>query len=118
MSGLVPSAEQEVSVTRHRIGLVMFCLPLVCSFLEPYVDTLAPGLRPNSWALQLLGDALLVGSFFVLGGNFCRLFLKRHDLQVPICPKHRTLPFPSSLSAKLNRLLKSLRQPIRCGALH
>ena len=70
VSGLVPSAEQEVSVTRHRIGLVMFCLPLVCSFLEPYVDTLAPGLRPNSWALQLLGDALLVGSFFVLGGNF------------------------------------------------
>lgn len=49
---------------------MMFCLPLVCSFLEPYVDTLAPGLRPNSWALQLLGDALLVGSFFVLGGNF------------------------------------------------
>ncbi|AXA54281.1 transporter suffix domain-containing protein [Pseudomonas thivervalensis] len=70
VSGLVPSAELEVSVTRHRIGLVMFCLPLVCSFLEPYVDAFAPGLRPNSWALQLLGDALLVSSFFVLGGNF------------------------------------------------
>jgi len=70
MSGLVPSAELEVSVTRHRIGLVMFCLPLVCSFLEPYIDSFAPGLRPNSWALQLLGDALLVSSFFVLGGNF------------------------------------------------
>ncbi|WP_434674139.1 transporter suffix domain-containing protein [Pseudomonas sp. R1-15] len=70
VSGLVPSAEQEVSVTRHRIGLVMFCLPLLCSFLEPYIDAFAPGFRPNSWALQLLGDVLLIGSFFVLGGNF------------------------------------------------
>ncbi|MHA6493558.1 transporter suffix domain-containing protein [Pseudomonas borbori] len=67
---LSPRAELEVSVTRHRIGLVMFCLPLLSSFLEPYIDALAPGLRPNSWALQLLGDVLLIGSFFVLGGNF------------------------------------------------
>jgi len=62
---------------RHRIGVVMFCLPLLSSFLEPYVDALAPGLRPNSWALQMLGDALLVGSFFVLGGNF---WVKRRAL--------------------------------------
>jgi hypothetical protein len=37
--------------------------------------------------------------------------------QVPICPKRRIRPFPSSQSAKLNHLLKSLRQAIRCGAL-
>ncbi|MES2818086.1 MAG: transporter suffix domain-containing protein [Pseudomonadota bacterium] len=74
VSGLAPSADQQVSVARHRIGLVMFCLPLLCSFLEPYVDHIAPGLRPHSWALQLLGDVLLVGSFFVLGGNFWEKF--------------------------------------------
>ncbi|TIH08189.1 transporter suffix domain-containing protein [Pseudomonas leptonychotis] len=70
VSSMAPSTDVDVGPVRHRIGVVMFCLPLLSSFLEPYVDALAPGLRPNSWALQMLGDALLVGSFFVLGGNF------------------------------------------------
>nr|WP_298163783.1 transporter suffix domain-containing protein [uncultured Pseudomonas sp.] len=70
VSGYAVSADAEVSPTRHRIGMAMFCLPLISSFLEPYIDALAPGLRPNNWALQLLGDVLLIGSFFVLGGNF------------------------------------------------
>ncbi|MDB5984825.1 MAG: hypothetical protein JWQ69_5840 [Pseudomonas sp.] len=70
VSALAPSAELEVGPIRHRIGLVMFCLPLISSFLEPYVDSLWPGLRPNLWQLQVLGDALLIGSFFVLGANF------------------------------------------------
>jgi hypothetical protein len=47
----------------------MFCLPLISSFFEPYIDSIWPGLRPNIWQLQLLGDAMLIGSFFVLGGN-------------------------------------------------
>jgi hypothetical protein len=70
VSALAPSAESEVGPVRHRIGLVMFCLPLITAFLEPYVDHIWPGLRPNLWQLQLLADAMLVGSFFVLGGNF------------------------------------------------
>lgn len=70
VSALAPSAEMEVGPVRHRIGLVMFCLPLITAFLEPYIDSFWPGLRPNLWQLQLLGDAMLIGSFFVLGGNF------------------------------------------------
>ncbi|MET1081041.1 MAG: transporter suffix domain-containing protein [Pseudomonas sp.] len=70
VSGLAPSANLEVSPARHYIGVTMFCLPLVSAFLEPYIDTFWPGLRPNLWQLQLLGDLMLVGSFFVLGGNF------------------------------------------------
>lgn len=70
VSALAPSAELEVGPVRHRVGLVMFCLPLISSFLEPYVDSIWPGLRPNLWQLQVLGDALLIGSFFVLGANF------------------------------------------------
>ncbi|MFW0755504.1 transporter suffix domain-containing protein [Pseudomonas sp. H11T01] len=70
VSALAPSAETEVGPARHRIGLVMFCLPLISSFLEPYIDSIWPGLRPNIWQLQMLGDAMLIGSFFVLGGNF------------------------------------------------
>ena len=61
----------DVGPARHRTGLVMFCLPLVSAWLEPYVDALAPGLRPNLWQLQLLGDLMFAASFFVLGGNFC-----------------------------------------------
>jgi hypothetical protein len=48
----------------------MFCLPLLTSWLEPYIDAVAPGLRPNIWQLQLLGDVMFLASFFVLGGNF------------------------------------------------
>ncbi|KNH17439.1 hypothetical protein ACS77_27880 [Pseudomonas syringae] len=70
VSALAPAADVEVGPARHRIGLVMFCLPLISGFLEPYIDTLWPGLRPNIWQLQALGDAMLIGSFFVLGGNF------------------------------------------------
>lgn len=70
ISGLAPSADIEVGPVRHRIGLLMFCLPLITAFLEPYIDSIWPGLRPNLWQLQLLGDAMLIGSFFVLGGNF------------------------------------------------
>ncbi|KJH83575.1 transporter suffix domain-containing protein [Stutzerimonas stutzeri] len=87
VSGFATSADVEVSPTRHRIGMVMFCLPLLSSFLEPYIDALAPGLRPNSWALQLLGDVLLIGSFFVLGGNFWEklraLFIRRARVITP-----------------------------------
>ncbi|ANN76408.1 transporter suffix domain-containing protein [Bordetella flabilis] len=61
---------QKVGPTRHAIGMVMFCLPLISAMLEPYVDNIWPGLRPNLWQLQLLADLMLVASFFVLGGDF------------------------------------------------
>jgi hypothetical protein len=48
----------------------MFCLPLVWAMLGPYVDQFWTGLGSNIWQLQVLGDLLLVASFFVLGGDF------------------------------------------------
>ena len=54
----------------HAKRLVMFVLPLLTSMLEPYIDQIWPGLRPNLWQLQLLGDVMLIASFFVLGGDF------------------------------------------------
>ena len=67
---LAPSREVEVGPWRHRVGIVMFFVPLISSFLEPYIDSIWPGLRPNLWQVQALGDLMLIGSFFVLGGNF------------------------------------------------
>lgn len=68
VKGLAPTG--PIGPTRHVIGLVMFCLPLVSATLEPYVDQFFPGLRPNMWQLQALGDLMLIASFFVLGGDF------------------------------------------------
>ncbi|MNJ80684.1 hypothetical protein D3C77_791590 [compost metagenome] len=65
----------------------MFCLPLVTALLEPYVDNLWPGLRPNLWQVQLLGDLMLIASFFVLGGNFWEklraLFIRTARVTIP-----------------------------------
>ena len=61
---------KTVGPTRHAIGMVMFCLPLLSALLEPYIDNIWPGLRPNLWQAQAIADAMLIGSFFVLGGDF------------------------------------------------
>jgi hypothetical protein len=68
VAGLAPNP--IVGPVRYRIGLAMFCLPLVSGILTPFVDAFWPGLRPNSWPLQLLGNIMLIASLFVLGGNF------------------------------------------------
>lgn len=70
VSSLAPSPEVEVGPLRHSVGIVMFFVPLISSFLGPYIDSIWPGLRPNLWQVQALGDLMLIGSFFVLGGNF------------------------------------------------
>src|SRR5690606_36953731 len=81
VKGLAPATETPIGPVRHAVGLAMFCLPLLSAFFEPYVDSLWPGLRPNLWQLQVLGDVMLIGSFFVLGGNFWEklraLFIRR-----------------------------------------
>jgi hypothetical protein len=63
------SPASSIGRARYNLGLVTFCLPLVPASLEPYVDAIAPGLRPNLWHLQLLGDLMLIASFFVPGGE-------------------------------------------------
>jgi hypothetical protein len=59
-----------IGPVRHTIGLIIFWVPLTWSLLEPYIDYFWPGLRPNKWAYQLLGDLIFVVGIFVLGGNF------------------------------------------------
>ena len=73
---------ESVSRTRYRIGLVMFCLPLLFGWLEPYVR----GLFIESelhWSWPLTLDLVFIASFFVLGGGFWgkirALFLHRES---------------------------------------
>jgi hypothetical protein len=59
-----------VSKTRYRIGLVLFCLPLLMGWLAPYVSDLIPRYGDYHIALAIAGDGLLVLGLFVLGGDF------------------------------------------------
>ena len=61
---------QEVSRTRYRIGLVMFVLPLLFAWLEPYTASIIPGYQSYRLVYNIIGDILFISSFFVLGGNF------------------------------------------------
>lgn len=59
-----------VSPTRYRIGLVLFCLPLLTGWLAPYISDLIPRYDDYHIAVAIAGDGLLVLGLFVLGGEF------------------------------------------------
>jgi hypothetical protein len=61
---------QEVSSTRYAIGLVMFSLPVVMGWAQPYVEAAIPALASRRDAWGWVADGLLLASFFVLGGDF------------------------------------------------
>jgi hypothetical protein len=60
----------RVSLTRYRIGLVMFVLPVVFGWLGPYGAHLIPGYETQRFVVSLIGDVMFVASLFVLGGDF------------------------------------------------
>ena len=59
-----------VSRTRYRLGLVMFLVPLLFGWLEPYLSPLSPRMSQQRLVLAVTGDILLLASLFVLGGEF------------------------------------------------
>ena len=65
---LAPAA--TVSPARYAIGLAMFCLPLLQGLLETWASHMAPQIVGNRLWVDLLMDAMLIASVFVLGGNF------------------------------------------------
>lgn len=84
---------ESVSLTRYRIGLAMFCLPLLYGWLDPYVYNLfIESERHWSWSLVL--DLVFIASFFVLGGGFWdkirALFLHREAVAVAEIPQSVT----------------------------
>ena len=60
----------RVSLTRYRVGLVMFVLPIVFGWLGPYGAYRIPGYETHRFAVSLIGDLMFVASLFVLGGDF------------------------------------------------
>ena len=60
----------EVSLTRYRIGLIMFSIPIVIAIMQPYLGFYFSffGDIPVCW--HVVTDLLFISSFFVLGGDF------------------------------------------------
>jgi hypothetical protein len=61
---------ERVGRTRYRLGLVMFVIPLLYGWLEPYASPLISGYEKHQIFLAIAGDMLLLASLFVLGGEF------------------------------------------------
>lgn len=76
-----------VGPARYRIGLVMFCLPLLFGLVQPYAGHLIPGYPVNQFAFAIAGDVLLVASLLVLGGDFWdklrALFIRNAKAEFP-----------------------------------
>jgi hypothetical protein len=79
----------QVSLTRYRIGLVMFVLPVLFGWLGPYGTHLIPGYETHRFVVSLIGDVTFVAGLFLLGGDFWdkvrALFIWNTSLDWPKC---------------------------------
>jgi hypothetical protein len=61
---------KKVGRTRYLIGLIMFVVPFLLGWAAPYLGTYLPGFETHPLYYAVAGDALLIFSLFVLGGEF------------------------------------------------
>ena len=59
-----------VSRGRYRLGLVMFLLPIIPTYIMAYVPQWLPDHSPQRLYVNLAADFLFLTSLFVLGGDF------------------------------------------------
>jgi hypothetical protein len=84
---------KAVTRTRYIFGLILFVAPLFFGWVSPYVAEYLPGFPEHARYYEIAGDVLLLGSLFVLGGEFWdklrSLFLHRAHAVIPEKqPKH------------------------------
>jgi len=60
----------RVSPLRHRIGVVLFCVPIILGLLQPYLANFIPSLNELPLSAIIGMDLMLLLSLFVLGGGF------------------------------------------------
>ncbi len=60
----------RVSINRYRLGIMMFCIPIILGFLQPYLANYFAVFEqiPLNWIIT--SDLMLLLSLFVLGGEF------------------------------------------------
>lgn len=81
-----------VGTVRHRIGLVMFCVPFALGWVQTYVGHFTSASVTNRLWIDVGSDLVLLVSLFVLGGNF---WDKLHALFI----REATVCFPSDAVA-------------------
>jgi hypothetical protein len=59
-----------VSATRYRIGLIMFFIPLLLGWLQPYAVNFFPAVASDNMLPFILMDLVFASSFIVLGAEF------------------------------------------------
>ncbi|MCD6598840.1 MAG: hypothetical protein J7L04_14200 [Bacteroidales bacterium] len=60
----------HVSRLRYRLGLVLFCIPLILAWALPYFGQYIPNYTSVDLWFFIVGDVMFIISFFVLGGEF------------------------------------------------
>ena len=60
----------QVSLTRYRIGLILFSLPILLGILQPYLALYISFFNETSLWITIGFDVIFIASFFVLGGDF------------------------------------------------
>lgn len=60
----------NIGKTRHAIGLVLFLLPIVPSYIMGYMPSWLPDSSPMRLYVSIASDMMLLVSLFVLGGDF------------------------------------------------
>jgi len=60
----------KVGPVRYFIGLIMFVLPLLFGWAEPYCGHFIPGYATHQIWFFVGGDLMFASSFLVLGGEF------------------------------------------------
>ncbi len=77
----------KVSSVRYRIGLVMFCTPIVFGWGAVYAASVISAFNIISMPYAVAGDLLLLSSLFVLGGDFWDkvrgLFIHDAEMRIP-----------------------------------
>ena len=78
----------KVSRLRYRIGLVMFCTPIVFGWVSIYTARWIPGFGSKPFFYAVIGDLMLLSSLFVLGGDFWdkvrSLFIHDAEVHFPV----------------------------------
>ena len=73
-----------VSLTRYRIGLAMFILPLLAGWIQPYLGHFFPSFNQFPLWYYIIADIFFFFSFFVLGGDFWDKFSGLFNYKVKI----------------------------------
>ena len=59
-----------VGKLRYQIGLGMFLVPVIPTYLQAYKPEWLPDNSPLRWQVKIAADVIFIASFFVLGGDF------------------------------------------------